>query len=59
VHAGVGAPRDRKRVERREGLRERVAQLAFDRPLARLARPAAEVRAVILERQLQTQVRRS
>ena len=53
VDARVGAPGDGEPVPAREDGVERVAQRAFDRAQARLARPAVEARAVVLERELE------
>ena len=49
----VGAPGDREPVPAREHGVERVAHDTFDRAQAGLARPAAEARAVVLERELE------
>ena len=53
MHAGVGASGDSEPVPLREDGFERVAQHSFDRAEARLARPAVERGAVVLERELE------
>jgi hypothetical protein len=52
VHAAIGAPRDRElhRVGQQDP--ERVLELVLHGPLALLARPAGEARAVVLDQQL-------
>jgi hypothetical protein len=50
MDARIGAPGDRETVPDWEDGAQRLAQRALDRPLAGLARPAAEVRAVVRER---------
>ena len=53
VHARVGATRHDEPCPAGEHLVERLAERPLDRPLGGLARPAAEARAVVLERELE------
>ena len=57
VHARVRAARDRETVDRPEQRAERLAYAALDRAQAGLRGPAAEVRAVVLEGELEAQAR--
>ena len=59
VHAGVGAPGNGEAAPPGQDRVERVAQGALDGPRARLARPALEAGAVVLERQPQGHARGS
>src|SRR5579859_379859 len=58
VHARIRSARHGEPVKRCVQGREDPANLAFDRPQAGLRGPAAEVRAVVLEGELETQTRR-
>ena len=58
VYAGVGPAGHAEPVDGREQSVQRLAQRRLDGRQSRLRRPAVERRAVVLERELQTHVRR-